>query len=146
MKRLFIGLFLAGCGTGAPGSVEIGPAPEEELLPSPPSAPIQSATAPPEAPPEEDPPLLESPPDPAPAAPPTDLAPAGFHEAAGGACYLPDVLPVGACKCAVYDPVTKKLITPGDMCFDSCSYNAEGIGVMHAFCVDGGLATEMRPK
>jgi hypothetical protein len=32
------------------------------------------------------------------------------------------------------------------MCFDSCSYNAEGIGVMHAFCVDGGLATEMRPK
>jgi len=121
----------------------VEPAPSQTATPeqdaAPPPVVTQDAAPAPTAPP----PIILSPP--APAAPPKEQPPAGFHEAAGGACYLPNMLQIGACKCAVYD-AQHKLVTPGDMCFDSCSYNAEGIGVMHAFCVDGGLLSDMTPE
>jgi hypothetical protein len=142
MKRLLIGLFLAGCGAGAPGMVDIGPEPEPE-------APVEAVEP---APPARAAPVLTEAPQPepeviaAPSVPDEPPPPAGFHEAAGGACYLPDVLPKGSCRCAEYDAAGKLIREADNLCFDSCKYNEQGIAEMHAFCVDGGLATDMRPR
>lgn len=156
MKRLLIGLFVVGCGSGAPGEVEMGPVPsmgasgaEWEVAGQPGTPPTRvagpaySASAPPADPPE----LLEAPPpEPAPAAPiaqPACLP--GYHEPPSKACCLIDVIPAGSCKCAEYDPpgdTRGRLVVAGDLCFDSCSFGPDGHEVAHAFCVPGGLAAD----
>lgn len=79
--------------------------------------------------------------------------PADYHLSANGACYLPNVLHVGECRCAEYEPPGCSfgpgcvLVTPGDnLCADSCKMRPDGAVEFHTFCVAGGLASEMRPR
>ena len=133
--RYFLGLLALTACSGDPGTITITaePAPVE-ATPAP--APTFTAEKPPTEPVE--PPLQEAPPEQLPAGPP-----AGFHEHPSGACYLPDVLKAGDCKCAVRAP-GGNILVPGTVCFDSCRYNENGIPETHAFCVDGGLSADRR--
>jgi hypothetical protein len=145
LRYLSFALVLAGCGA-AVDDPTISAEPPERAIASAHVDPVAddapTLTTPPElreAPPA---PLLLSPdPVPAPAAPPTDsnAPPPGYHDA--GACYLPNVLKAGDCACAVYDS-TGHLVTVGTQCFDACSYNDDGVTVMHSFCVPGGLTAD----
>lgn len=139
MTRLWLAvLLLAGCNSLAPeGGAEsapiiLGPEP----MPAEP-APIQSASSPA---PTDGGTLLLSPP-----APAGDVPPPGYHEAKNGDCYIPDVLPKGACNCQPHTGADGKLYG-GNMCPEGCGHNVAGETLAYVFCIDGGLAADFHPK
>jgi hypothetical protein len=105
-------------------------APPAEIVTETPTAPAAPpAEVPPHAPDAGAP--LEAPPDPVPDPYPV---PEGMHES-GGACYLPNVLPRGSCRC------------DGDnVCVKRCEWNEKGVAVAYAFCFDGGLPADYMPR
>jgi hypothetical protein len=151
MVRAIPFALLAFACSAEPGSVPISAEPVPscnncQVFQDAGQVPIPAPRPPPklkEAPPERDAQLLLSPP-PAPAAPPPEpdpnAPPPGYH-LSNGACYLPNVLKVGECRCTEYD-AAHVIVKVGEQCADSCSLNADGVTVFHTFCVPGGLTAD----
>jgi hypothetical protein len=109
-------LILTGCSLAAPSAEQWSG--ETEPVASAEPVAVSFRSAPPA-------PLLADPPD---AAPPPVESPDYAAMRDAGACLLPVRYAPGDCACGY-----------GLACFDSCSRRRDGVLVVHAFCVDGGL-------